>query len=275
MKVLFIGEIVGKGGIFAVKTQLARLKEEHQIDFTIANGNGATGGFGIGKNHSVYLHKLGLDVITSGECIYYKRDMVGHIWKAPYMLRAANYPAGNPGKGWGVFNSAAGKVAVLNFMGLSGYNRIHLNNPFTYIEDVIKRVKDQSKVIIVNFHGATTAEKQTMGFFLDGKVSACIGTGQKCLTADSSIMNKGSFYVTDAGRTGSVMSVGGLHPEVEIRKFLLQIPERSNDCMDRIELQAMLLNIDEETGKTKDFEILKIPCEEMSDERSGTHNQAG
>lgn len=262
MKIIFISEIVGKGGLYCIKKTLPALREEHKPDLVIANGNGVTGGFGIGKNHSIQLHKLGIDVITTGECVYYKKDMVGHIWKAPYMLRAANYPSGNPGRGWGVFQGETMPVGVLNFMGLSGYNRIHLNNPFSYVEDVIRRVKEQTPVVIVNFHAATTAEKQTMGYHLDGSVAACIGTGQKCMTADYQIMKGGSFFITDAGRTGSFLSVGGLEPSVEIRKFLQQIPERSKDCMKQLELQGVLLDIDEKTGTCRNYDILKVPCGE-------------
>lgn len=264
MKLLFIGEIVGKGGVLAVKSLLPKIKEEHDIDLVVANGNGATGGFGIGKNHSIYLHKLGVDVITTGECVYYKKDMVGHIWKAPYILRAANFPSGNPGRGWGIYEAGNSKVAVLNFMGLSGYARIHLNNPFTYVLEVIKRVKEQTPFILLNFHGATTAEKQTMAYHVDGKVSACIGTGQKCMTADGQIMNQGSFFITDMGRCGSALSVGGLDKTIEIEKFLKQIPQRSKDCMDNLELQGVLLDL-EDTGKSKSFEILKIPCLEAAE----------
>ncbi|MDA3852604.1 MAG: TIGR00282 family metallophosphoesterase [Spirochaetaceae bacterium] len=264
MRVLFIGEIVGKAGIYCLKQKLKSIKEEYQIDFVIANGNGVTGGFGLGKNHSIQLHKLGIDLFTSGECIYYKKDMVGHIWKAPYVLRPANYPAGNPGRGWAVLEAAEKKIAVLNFMGLSGYSRVHLNNPFNYIDDVIERVKKQTPVVVVNFHGATTAEKQTMGYYLDGKVSACIGTGQKCLTADDVLTPNKSFYITDAGRTGSFMSVGGLDSTIEMEKFLRQIPERSQNTMEGMEFQGIVLNINDEDGKTEEYQILKIPCQEKS-----------
>lgn len=272
MKILFIGEIVGKGGVFTLKKMLASLREERGIDLVIGNGNGVTGGFGIGKNHSIYLNKLGLDVITTGECVYYKKDMVGHIWKAPYILRAANYPSGNPGRGWGIFPAGDQKVAVLNFMGLSGYHRIHLNNPFTYVTEVIKRVKEKTPNIIVNFHAATTAEKQTMAFHLDGKVSACIGTGQKCLTSDGRIMPEGSFAITDAGRTGSSFSVGGLDEKIEIEKFLTQIPLRSNDTMEELELQGILLDLEEGSGKVRNYEVLRLPCKENPDERNRSDN---
>lgn len=272
MRILFLGEIVGKGGIHTLRKMLPALREERKIDLVIGNGNGATGGFGIGRNHSISLNKLGVDVITTGECVYYKKDMVGHIWKAPYMLRAANYPSGNPGKGWGIFTAGHEKVAVLNFMGLSGYHRIHLNNPFTYVTEVIKRVKEKTPYIIVNFHAATTAEKQTMAFHLDGKVSACIGTGQKCLTSDGRIMTDGSFAITDAGRTGSSFSVGGLDQKIEIEKFLTQVPLRSSDSMDELELQGVYLEMEEGSGKVRDYEVLRLPCKELTDERDRSNN---
>ena len=122
-----------------MKTKLPQLKEQRSLDFVVASGDGATGGFGIGKNHSIYLHKLGVDAITSGECIYYKKDMVTHIAKAPYMLRAANYPYGNPGRGWHVFSVGDSKVGVVNLLGQSGFNRVHLNNPFLMIHDIVAK----------------------------------------------------------------------------------------------------------------------------------------
>lgn len=260
MKILFVGEVVGKGGVYTLKSLLPELKERHGLDLVVANGNGTTGGFGIGKNHSIYLRKIGVDVITTGECVYYKKDMVSHIWKAPYILRAANYPSGNPGRGWGTFQAGDKQVAVLNFMGLSGYSRVHLNNPFPYVLEVVKRAKEQTAMVLVNFHGATTAEKQTMAFHLNGKVSACIGTGQKCMTADGRISQQGTFAITDAGRTGSSLSVGGLEKSIEIEKFLKQVPLRSKDSMEGLELQGVILDLDEQSGKTREFEIIRESC---------------
>ncbi|MDC7233391.1 MAG: TIGR00282 family metallophosphoesterase [Spirochaetales bacterium] len=265
MKVLFIGEIVSKAGVFTIKKVLPGLKKEKGIDFVVGNGNGVTGGFGMGKNHALYLRKLGLDAITSGECVYYKKDMVPFIPKASFLIRPANYPPGSPGRGWGVYNVGDEKVAVINLLGQSGYQRVHLSNPFSYVSELIKRVKEMTPHVIVNFHATTTAERQTMAHVVDGSVSAVIGTGTKALTADACLMEKGSAMITDAGRTGSLQSVGGLESETEINKFIYQIPERSQDAWDQLELQGVLLDLDDK-GKARSIETLRIPCEERPDD---------
>ncbi|MDC7241505.1 MAG: TIGR00282 family metallophosphoesterase [Spirochaetales bacterium] len=271
MKVLFIGEIVSKAGVFTVKKLLPGLKKEKEIDFVIANGNGVTGGFGMGKNHSLYLKKLGIDAMTSGECVYYKKDMVGFIPKASFLLRPANYPPGSPGRGWSIYHVGDRKVGVINLLGQSGYQRVHLSNPFSYVPDLVKRVKEQTDNIIVNFHATTTAERETLAYVVDGTVSAVIGTGTKALTADAGIMPKGTARITDAGRTGSLNSVGGLDSDIEIRKFLTQIPERSGDAWDQMELQGVLLDLDEK-GRALSIEPLRIPCLEAPNHDSANNS---
>ncbi|MBI9103924.1 MAG: YmdB family metallophosphoesterase [Spirochaetales bacterium] len=270
MKVLYIGEIVGKAGVFCVKKLLPKLKEEHNIDFVIANGEGTTGGFGLGKNHSIYLRKLGIDVLTGGEKIYFKKDMVSHIIKAPYILRPANYPPGNPGRGWRVytFGENEQKIAVVCLLGQSGFSRVHLSNPFTFLPDIVSRLKDETKNIIFDFHAATTAEKQTMFFHADGLVSAVIGSHSKVQTADERILPRGTGVICDAGRTGSQNSVGGLDPKIEIEKYLSLIPERSQDAWDNLELQGVLLELDDE-GRTSSIERVKEVCTEVPDDRNG------
>ena len=261
MRILYIGEIVGSSGVFCVKTHLAELKTERRIDFVIACGDGATGGFGIGKNHSVYLHKLGVDLLTSGECIYYKKDMVPHIASAPYVLRAANYPPGNPGKGWGVYSCAAGKIGVINLLGQSGFNRVHLSNPFLLARELVETIVRETSTIIVDFHATTTAEKYTMFHHLDGQVSAVLGSHSKVLTSDARLLKGGTAVIAGTGRTGSRLSVGGLDPEIEIRKFLTQIHEPSRICWKNLELQGVLVDTDG-GGKAVGIETLRIPCGE-------------
>lgn len=266
IRILCLGEIVGKAGIFCIKHMLPKLKHEKQIDFVIANGEGATGGFGIGKNHSIYLHKLGIDVITSGEKIYFKKDMVPHISKSPYILRAANYPPGNPGRGWRVYNSDDRKIAVINLLGQSGFSRVHVSNPFTFLPDIVRRIKEETPIIIVDFHAATTAEKYSLFYAADGLVSAIAGTHTKALTADEQILPNGTGIICDTGRTGSIESVGGLHPEIEIRKFLTAVPERSRDCMDNIEIQGVIFDVNLD-GKTESVERIRMKCDEEFNER--------
>ena len=268
MRILYIGEIVGSPGVFCVKTKLAELKEEKSIDFVIACGDGATGGFGIGKNHSIYLHELGVDVITSGECIYYKKDMVNHIVRAPYILRPANYPYGNPGRGWRIYDKNGQKLAVINLLGQGGFRRTHPSNPFGLLPGLIEKIQQETNKIIVDFHAVTTAEKSTMFFHMDGKASAIVGTHFKVLTSDERVMPGGTAVITDAGRTGSINSVGGLDPEIEINKFITQIPERSKASWEKLELQGVILYI-ESSGKASKIERLRIECEEKPHDRTG------
>ena len=268
IRVVFIGEIVGKAGVFCVKKLLPGLIKEKNIDFVVANGEGATGGFGLGKNHSIYLHKLGIDAITGGECMYYKIDMVDHIQKARYVLRPANYPAGNPGRGWGVYKKGNFTIGVLVLLGLAGFDRIHLSNPYLYLPDLIKRIREQTDIIILDYHATTTAEKYSMFHFADGKVSAVIGTHTKVMTADETILPKGTAVIGDVGRCGSQNSVGGLDIGIEVQKFLTQIPERSGDAWDNLELQGVILDIDE-SGRANSIERIKLPCPEGPSDGNG------
>ncbi len=264
-RVLCIGEIVGKTGVYTVKALLSRLKKEKSIDFVIANGEGVTGGFGIGKNHSIYLRKLGIDVITTGEKVYYKKDMVEHIQKAPYILRPANYPPGNPGRGWRIYEKDGQKIGVISLLGQSGFRRTHLSNPFTFLPEIVSRLKEEVRMIVLDFHATTTAEKYTMFYMADGKVSAVAGTHNKALTADAHILPGGTAVICDTGRTGSLMSVGGLDPEVEIRKYLNQIPERSRNWGVLPELQGVIIEIGED-GHATTIETLRVVGPEVTDD---------
>lgn len=242
MRILFIGEVVGGAGVYCVKTLLPGLKREFDIDLTIAAAEGATGGFGLGKGHSVYLHKLGVDVITTGDFAYFKRDMVGHIAQARYLLRPANYPYGNPGRGWLVARPAPG-AGVISLLGQAGFSRVHLRNPFEVVGGLIDRVRQQTPIVLVDFHATTTAEKVAMSLFLDGKASAVLGTHVRTLAADARLLPGGTAAITHSGRTGSLNSVGGLDPEVETRKFLTQVHEQSRDAWGLLELQGVVLEI--------------------------------
>ena len=315
MRILFIGEIVGSAGIYCVKALLPELKHELEIDLTIAAAEGATGGFGIGKGHAVYLHKLGVDVITAGDFAYFKRDAVSYFGQSRYLLRPANYPYGNPGRGWlvarprpararpGKAPPRAGKrpadaaaaqpaaaarapaaanpgpapateeagsrapqpaasaapggsgtpavaatppspaVGIISLLGQAGFNRVHLRNPFEMAGGLIERVKQHTPVVLVDFHATTTSEKVAMSLFLDGKVSAMIGTHVRTLSADARLLPGGTAAITHGGRTGSLNSVGGLDPEVETRKFLTQVHEQSRDAWGLLELQAVVLEV--------------------------------
>ena len=269
LRILFIGEIVGKAGVFCVKAVLPHLRKEHSVDLVIANADGATGGFGLGKNHAIYLRKLGVDVITGGEQIFFKKDMVPHIDSAYYILRPANFPPAAPGRGWRYFNVGESRVAVISLLGQAGYDRVHPSNPFTYLPELAGRARNETPYVIVDFHAVTTAEKNTMFYCADSQVSAVIGTGTRVQTDDAAIMPGGTAVITDAGRTGSRDSVAGLDPRPEIRKFMTAIPERSTDAWSALELQGVLLDIGPD-GKAVSIEPVAQPCEEEPGDRTGS-----
>ena len=259
LRVLFIGEIVGKSGVWVVKELLPKIRQEKRIDFVVADGEGATGGFGIGKNHAVYLHKLGIDAITTGECCYYKKDIVEHFNRSPYMIRPANYPPRNPGRGWMIFEKNGRRIAVMSLLGIAGFKRVHLKNPFSLLGKILESIHPETKSVILDFHAVTTAEKATMFAMADGKVSAVIGTHTKALTADDRVMAGGTAVISDAGRTGSLGSVAGLDPEIEIRKLTTLVHEYSKEAWAMLELQGVVFEIDDE-GKATSIERIRVPC---------------
>ncbi|MGA2977569.1 MAG: TIGR00282 family metallophosphoesterase [Spirochaetia bacterium] len=259
MRILFIGEIVGKSGVWVVKELLPKVRQEHRIDFIIADGEGATGGFGIGKNHAVYLHKLGIDCITTGECCYYKKDIVEHFNRAPYMIRPANYPPKNPGRGFMIYEKNGRKIAVLSLLGVAGFKRVHLKNPFSLLPKLLESIKTETNAIVLDFHAFTTAEKATMFALADGKLSAVIGTHTKALTADEHVLSGGTAVITDAGRTGSLGSVAGLDPEIEIRKLSSLVHEYSKEAWALLEMQGVVMEIGDD-GKAVSIERIRVPC---------------
>jgi len=259
LRILFIGEIVGKSGVWCVKELLPGLKKEHAIDFVIADAEGATGGYGIGKNHAVYLHKLGIDVLTTGECSYYKKDIVEHFNKAPYLLRPANFPPKNPGRGFMIYQCNGRKLAVMSLLGVSGFKRVHLKNPYSLLPRLLENITPETNAVILDYHAVTTAEKATMFALADGKLSAVVGTHTKALTADERLLTGGTAVITDAGRTGSLESVAGLDPTIEIRKLTTLVHEYSKEAWARLELQGVVIQIDE-AGKATSITRLRVAC---------------
>jgi hypothetical protein len=259
LRILFIGEIVGKSGVWVVKELLEKVRQERSIDFVVADGEGATGGFGIGKNHAVYLHKLGIDAITTGECSYYKKDIVEHFNRSPYMIRPANYPPKNPGRGYMIFEKNGRKIAVMSLLGVAGFKRVHLKNPFSLLPKLIESIAPQTNAILLDFHAVTTAEKATMFAIADGKLSAVIGTHTKAITSDERVLPGGTAVITDAGRTGSLESVAGLDPEIEIRKLTTLVHEYSREAWATLELQGVIIEIGDD-GKAVSIERVRQPC---------------
>jgi hypothetical protein len=262
VRILYIAEIVGKAGVFTVKKLLPQAVRDLKADFVIGNADSATGGAGLGRQHCVYLRKLGVEAITTGECAYYKRDIVEQMPKAPYLLRPANYPYGNPGRGYRVFscNAPGGqvKVAVVQLLGQAGFARVHLSNPYHAIGDLARKLREETPIVILDFHAATTAEKLTMSYHAAGLVSAVIGSHTKAQTADARVF-RDTACITDAGRTGSLLSVGGQDPATRIGEYLTGIPAWAKDGSAGLELQGCLVEVGDD-GKALSIEALRIPC---------------
>lgn len=248
LNVLFLGEIVTRSGIAVLKNSLHKVRERYNVDLCIANGEGTTNGFGIGVSHAVQLSKLGVDIITGGEKFFYKPDFVEFLPKCPFAIRPANYPPQSPGKAYKILNIKNRKVAVTNFISSSGFARISASNPFINADYMIKKLREEADIVLVQFHCATTAECATFAHYLDGKVACVIGTHNKVMTADSVVLEKGTAFISDNGRCGSDLSVGGLKPELEIQKFITALPLRSWEYWDDGQLQGVLVTVNEDTG---------------------------
>jgi metallophosphoesterase (TIGR00282 family) len=258
MKILYVAEIVGKAGIYACRKILPELKKQENIDFIIACADGATGGNGLGRNHAAYLRKLGASVLTTGECCFYKKDLTENIGSIPYVLRPSNLNIEAPGIGARVFKAGGAKVAVAVLLGQSGFNRIHGNNPFSGLSVLLERLRQETPFCIIDFHAQATAEKQAFFAMADGLCSAVIGSHCRVQTADERVLPGGSAVITDAGRTGSLDSVGGTDAASRIQEYLSGIPDWTREAWDRLELEGVLLDLSS-NGKALSIERVRFP----------------
>ena len=265
MKILYIAEITGKAGIHAVKHCLSAAKKEHGVSFVIACADGATGGNGLGRNHAAYLHKLGVDVLTLGECCFYKKDLVENLAKTPWVLRPENLNAQAPGLGARVYRTGAGgeKIAVAVLLGQSGFSRLHGENPFARLPILLERLKQETPFVVVDFHAAATAEKHTLFALAEGRASAVIGSHTRVQTADAAVLSSGVAVITDAGRTGSAESVGGADIESRVREYLTGIPDWTKDAWQKPELQGVVIELDR-TGKALSIKTVRYAAPEIS-----------
>jgi metallophosphoesterase (TIGR00282 family) len=258
MKILYVAEIVGKAGIYAYKKALPELKKQNNIDFVIACADGATGGNGLGRNHAVYLHKLGASVLTTGECCFYKKDLTENLGNIHYVLRPGNLNMEAPGIGSRVFRAGNVKVAVAVLLGQSGFSRVHGNNPFSGLPALLERLRQETPFCILDFHAQATAEKQTLFAMADGLCSAVIGSHCRVQTADERVLPGGSAVITDAGRTGSLDSAGGSDTASRIQEYISGIPSWTKEAWDRLELEGALIDL-ADTGKALSIERVRFP----------------
>jgi metallophosphoesterase (TIGR00282 family) len=262
--VLYVAEIVGKAGVYAFKTALPELKQRYPWDFLIACADGATGGNGLGRNHAAYLHKLGANVLTTGECCFFKKDLTENFEKTPYVLRPENLNPQAPGIGSRIYKADGQKVAVAVLLGQSGFGRLHSGSPYVRLPVLLERLRQETPYIIIDFHAQATAEKKTLFFAADGLCSAVIGSHTRVQTADEEILPKGTAVISDAGRTGSSESVGGCETASRIQEYLTGIPEWTKDAWDKPELQGVYIDLDT-NGKAKAIERIRIQITENNE----------
>lgn len=248
LNIFFIGDIVGKPGRRAVRELLPSLIDECSIDLVIANGENASGGFGLTPEIAEELVDLDVDVITSGNHIWDNKSIIDYIDDKAWLLRPANYPSGVPGIGSGVFETPIGlKVGVINLEGRVFMDPVDC--PFRKGDEIVETMKKKVSVIIVDFHAEATSEKVAMGWFMDGKVSAVIGTHTHVQTSDERILPKGTAYMTDAGMTGSVDSIIGVQVDKALKRFLTKMPQKFETAKKNIQLQGVVVSVESESGK--------------------------
>lgn len=244
---LFIGDVVGRAGRDAVSALLPSLVKRHKIDFVIANGENAAGGFGITEAVAKEMFRMGVHAITSGNHIWDKKEAVGYASKEDRLLRPANYPPGVPGFGSLVHEFADGsKIAVLNISGRVFMQA--LDCPFRTADKELERLGGITKNIVIDFHAEATSEKVAFGYFVDGKASAVIGTHTHVQTADEKILPGGTAYITDVGMTGPVHSVIGMRKEEVLERFLLQMPSKFDAAKGDAVFSAAMVEIEGSTG---------------------------
>lgn len=260
MKILFIGDVVGSAGRRAVKKLLPQIKKENEIQLTLANGENLAGGIGITSGVAEELFSDGVDIITSGNHVWDKKDVFSLIEREKRLLRPANYPAGVPGFGSTLVSMDDGwEVGIINLCG-----RVFmpaLDCPFRVAEREIKKLKEKTSLIIVDIHAEATSEKVALGWFLDGKVSALIGTHTHVPTADEKILPQGTAYITDAGMTGSTKSVIGIKTELVLERFLYQLPVRFEVAEEEVVLSGVVIDLDLATGKANSIERIQMKLE--------------
>src|SRR5712692_2597830 len=262
IRLLFIGDIVGRPGRELVRLGLHGLVEHHRIDLVIANAENAAAGFGITREIGDQLLEWGVDVMTSGNHIWDKKEALDYIGTEPRLLRPANYPAGAPGNGSYLARTRHGRsVGVVNVMGR--VFMLNIDDPFQIVLREIEALKQRTRIVFVDVHAEATSEKIAMGWHLDGKATAVVGTHTHVQTADERILPKGTAYLTDVGMTGPHDSIIGVEVDAALGKFLTGLPVRFETATGNPRLNAVIVEADEKTGLATNIERLSLSADDF------------
>ncbi|BEU88038.1 2',3'-cyclic-nucleotide 2'-phosphodiesterase [Selenomonas sp. TAMA-11512] len=255
MKVMLVGDVCGRTGREAFARFTPKLKREKNIDIIVVNGENSAGGKGFTRKSLDALYHAGADIVTSGNHVWDKKDVLEFIDDEPFLIRPANYPDGAPGKGYCLYPWKAKTIAVLNLSGRVFMPPIDC--PFQKVDELLKEIKDEADIIFLDFHAEATSEKMAMGAYLDGRVNAVVGTHTHVQTADEVLLSKGTAYITDLGMTGPANSILGVRTERVIEKFLTGRPVRFEVAEGDEVYSAVIVEIDDATNRTVSIERLQ------------------
>lgn len=258
MNILMVGDVFGEPGRTALARLLPRIRQEHAIDLAVVNVENAAAGFGLTPPMARQFLEQGADVMTSGNHIWDRKEIVEYITRENLLLRPANFPAGTPGVGHVTVKAGPHRVAVLNLMGRVFMASIDC--PFRAADEILPDLRRETPVILVDMHCEATSESQAMGWYLDGRVSAVIGTHRHVQTADERVLPGGTAYITDVGMTGPTEGVIGVDRDLIIQRFVSQMPVRFEPAKGPAALHAVVITVDPETGRASGIHRLRVPA---------------
>ena len=257
MRVLFLGDVMGRPARRAVRDLVPTLIDKEEIDFVIANAENAAGGMGVDIKSAKELWSAGVQVLTSGNHIWKKKEIYPFLEEQDGLIRPANFPTGAPGKGWCIWQHNGLRALVINLQGRV-FMPNHVEDPFRCVDEILRQHGGQSSVVIVDMHAEATSEKYAMGWFLDGRASLVVGTHTHVQTADERILPAGTAYITDLGMCGSFDSVIGMERESVIRGFITQLPRQFEVAQDNVVLQGVIADIDDDNGRAREIRRLRV-----------------
>lgn len=260
MRVLILGDVMGRPARRAVRDLVPSLIEKEEIDLVVANAENAAGGMGVDIKSAKELLSAGVQVLTSGNHIWKKKEIYPFLDDQESLIRPANFPAGVPGKGWCIWQHNGLRALVINLQGRV-FMPNHVDDPFRCVDEILRQQAAQSPVVIVDMHAEATSEKYAMGWYLDGRASIVFGTHTHVQTADERILPAGTAYITDVGMCGPFDSVIGMEKETVIRGFITQLPRQFEVAQDNVVLQGVIADIDDESGRARAIRRLRIHWE--------------
>jgi len=256
MNILMVGDVFGESGRSALVKLLPSLRRQHAIDFCVVNIENAANGFGVTPAIAKQALEQGADVLTSGNHIWDKKEIVEYITKENLLLRPANFPAGTPGVGYVTIKAGPHKVAVLNLMGR--VFMLPIDCPFQKANEIVPELRKETPIILVDMHAEATSESVAMGWHLDGRVSAVVGTHRHVQTADERVLPGGTAYITDLGMTGPTDGVIGVDRDLILQRFMNQMPVRFEPAKGPAALHGVIIIVDPESGRATDIRRLRI-----------------